>query len=263
MVRKPQKLQLVGNESIQHYLQNIIKSGIVPHAQLWVGSEHIGKTTFLTKHLKERGLDTATGVRWYPAEEFTMAVARAVITDAAETSLWGQSRAVVITQAEQLRPAVYNALLKLLEEPRTDVTIYLLASELDTIPTTVRSRCSIIWFQRVADQLLLDSFPAAAELIPFAQGLPGRCVQTKWYQQVQRWRDILQRPPVERLSAIGEQVAGDLVAIELVAHSQLQSQPLPTLRALQQIALAKQSLRYPVQTKFLMTNLLLNIYPIL
>ncbi|MFA6474619.1 MAG: hypothetical protein WCV88_00270 [Patescibacteria group bacterium] len=257
----PKKIELVGNKMIQQYLQNLQKSGIVPPAQLWVGPEHIGKTTFLSQHLANLA---EANVAWFSGADFDLTTARAMIATTMETSLWSGQRAIVINQAQELSYQVWNALLKVLEEPRSRVTIYLLVTALDNIPSTVQSRCQVLWFERVSDAAMIAAFPAQANMLPLAQGLPGKVKQLKKLQpSLERYRVLLQRPSAERLGDIikADQLSEVLDQIELVLY-----QALPTAAALHGLTLVAQARRQSaqaVQAKFIYTNLLLNINPIL
>lgn len=311
--------QLIGNASVMHYLQKVVKNGIVPHAQIWVGPDQIGKKTFLANHLLERWCahgtaclkcltcrqlqhDSYAGLRWLAGSDVDMAVIRAVLLEAAETNFSAKHRAIVITQAEELSLQVYNALLKLLEEPRNQITIYLLTNTLERLPVTVQSRCSVIYFHPVLDSELRAAFADLTDFIWLANGLPGRLL--RWQkpaqrahslQQVQDWLVVVGSLPIERLQqashllpdrAKAAEVQQQLDQLELVVqlilssqtgvaalvHSTVQQQVasvakqynLPqTLTVLQQLATARRSLAKQVQPKLVMTNLLLNMYPTL
>ncbi|MBI4407636.1 MAG: hypothetical protein HY565_04020 [Candidatus Kerfeldbacteria bacterium] len=308
---------LIGNAAVMHYLQKVVKNGIVPHAQIWVGPNQIGKKTFLANHLFERWCaqgkaclkcltcrqlqhDHYAGLRWLEGSALDMATVRSVIQEAAETSLSAQHRAIVITQAEQLGIQVYNALLKLLEEPRNQITIYLLTTSLDPLPATVQSRCSVIYFQPVPVDELSVAFPDLAEYIGLANGLPGKLL--RWQkptqrqqsvQQLQDWLAIVHSVPVERLQPAARLLPDRAKAVDLnrqldqlelviqlllasqtgltttidpALHQQLgqaaqQYDLRHTVAALHQLATARRSLVRQVQPKLVMTNLLLNIYP--
>ncbi len=284
-------MPLIGNSAIQSYLQKAAKNGIVPHAQLWIGPEHVGKTTFLENYLDLLKIDRNVAVRWYPAGDLDMDAVRALIKDTTETSLWSGPRFIVIQQAELLRYQVSNALLKVLEEPRSRVTLVLLASDLERIPPTVRSRCSTILFQRVSHAELVQALPEQAALLPLAHGLPGialgwkkSAAAQKWLQPVLRWAEILQLAPAERIALTTDKdLTAAITALETTVYSLLTVQtegtqypavlqqsleqlagrhPLTdTISALRAIARLRRSVERPVQPKLVMTNLLLNIYP--
>ncbi len=281
---------LVGNQAIQIYLQKAVKNGIVPHAQLWIGPEHVGKTTFLENYLDQLQIDRRVAMQMIDAAELDLEAARALIKSTTETSLWSGRRFIVIQQAERLRYQVYNALLKVLEEPRSQVSLVLLAAQPDAIPATVQSRCTMLWFQRVSDQELLAAFPAQAAFVPLAHGLPGQLVSwqkasvaTRWMQQLIHWTEVLQQSPAERIGQVADKdLFSVLRSLEATLYGiltqQTTAQPYPpelaaafhrlasrvaitdTTTALQSVAEVRRSLAHPVQPKLVMTNLLLNIY---
>lgn len=273
---------LVGNNSVVAYLQKTLKNGIVPHAQLWVGPEHVGKTTFLINHLfaawcekqsaclrcdscRRLQRDTHAGLRWLDGTTLDMTAVRELLQEAAETTFVTTQRAIVITQAEQLSLQVWNALLKQLEEPRGAVYVYLLTTTTATLPATIISRCSIVQFHPVSDAELLAAWPEDSERIPFCHGRPG-LVKKLRPEDITRWTKLIQLAPVRRLTAIAEmkrdQAIQQLEHLETAVYRQAHEQPSQiALQALRRIAGARQSLSTNAQVKLVMTNLLLNIYP--
>jgi DNA polymerase-3 subunit delta' len=61
-------------------------------------------------------------------------------------SVEGRYKAVVVDDAETMNSAAANAFLKTLEEPPADSIIILVSSNPDTLPATIRSRCSRVNF---------------------------------------------------------------------------------------------------------------------
>lgn len=273
---------LVGNRAVVTFLQKTLKNGIVPHAQLWIGPEHIGKTTFLINHLfqswcekqaaclrcvtcQQLQHDTHTGLRWLDGTTFDMATVREVLREAAETTFTTTQRAIVITQAELLSSQAWNALLKQLEEPRSAVTVYLLATTIDRLPATIISRCSIIRFHPVSDAELLLAWPEQGDRITLCHGRPGLVHKIR-REEIDRWTAVIQQAPVRRVAALTEvkrdQAIQQLEHLETAVYWQVQQTNSPiAIQALRQIALARRSVQTNAQVKLVMTNLLLNIFP--
>lgn len=59
------------------------------------------------------------------------------------TSAKGEGKAIVIPNAEMMRWDAQNALLKVIEEPPEGVKFFLVASELNMLLPTIRSRCEL------------------------------------------------------------------------------------------------------------------------
>lgn len=283
--------ELIGNQVMQAYLRNMIKSGIVPQAQLWLGPRHVGKRTFLSNHLLEAWCERPTkarpaclkcstcvqlqhdsyaGLQWLDAAELDMPQLRQVLRDAAATHFSARHRAIVLHQADQLTGHLFNALLKLLEEPRGQLTIYVLADELEALPSTVVSRCSLLRFYRVPDAAIAQAFPDVGQWVAAVQGLPGLAKQwKKTGEQITHWQELLRLPPVARLASLDKHTqAADAVVqlnhLELAVHAALANPTTlaASLQAFPWIAQARRSLQTAAQPKLTMTNLLLNIYPV-
>jgi len=189
---------LVGNQHIQTYLQKTIKNGTIANAQLWLGPEHVGKSTFLINYLLSLNCqqrtaeqtpclkcqqcqslqrDNYTNIIWLNAAD------KAVKFDAIKqargsslhSSLYQGVRALVIEQADRLHAAASNALLKLLEEPPVGLYLFLLSSDRERILPTIASRCLTLNFTSVAVVDLQAGFPqVSSQTIALAQGLPGQ-----------------------------------------------------------------------------------------
>lgn len=80
----------------------------------------------------------------------------------------------VLDASEPVSEAVWNTCLKMFEEPPAYLRIVIIASELSSIPATIRSRVAIIRWTRVSDTEMRRAFPTASrEDFQEAQGCPG------------------------------------------------------------------------------------------
>ena len=76
--------------------------------------------------------------------------ARDAIERSAYRPFEGRRRVVIVDQADAMEPSAQNALLKTLEEPPNASTFVLITSRPDVLLPTVRSRCQVIRFGRLA-----------------------------------------------------------------------------------------------------------------
>ncbi|MFK7779060.1 MAG: DNA polymerase III subunit delta' [Gimesia sp.] len=91
----------------------------------------------------------------------------------------GDRRVAIIDDADKMNAESANALLKTLEEPTANYLIILIASELDSILPTIRSRCQTIRFGRLSEeelselllqQKLVESEEQAFQIARLAEG---------------------------------------------------------------------------------------------
>ncbi len=95
-------------------------------------------------------------------------------------------RVVVIDAADDLEINSSNALLKMLEEPPAGTIFILICHTLGRLLPTIRSRCRIVRFSALSDELMTsvlrrhleDASPAeVAALVQLGQGSPGKAIR--------------------------------------------------------------------------------------
>ncbi|MCL2632147.1 MAG: DNA polymerase III subunit delta' [Coriobacteriia bacterium] len=87
--------------------------------------------------------------------------------DASLAPIRAKNKVFVISQADRMTVGFANAFLKLLEEPPASVVFILLARNLDTVIPTIRSRCQLVPFFTVPEnlqiRLLVEELKVTAE----------------------------------------------------------------------------------------------------
>jgi DNA polymerase-3 subunit delta' len=81
---------------------------------------------------------------------------RTFINDLGLSSFFGSYKVGIIKEAESLSIEAANALLKTLEEPKEKVVIVLVADNLESIPSTIISRCQVLNFYPVKTDIIYD-----------------------------------------------------------------------------------------------------------
>ncbi len=76
------------------------------------------------------------------------------LIDAISLTASGAAKVVIIEPADAMTPPAANALLKTLEEPSGDAYLFLLSSQPDRLPATIRSRCQRLDIVRPAPAAL-------------------------------------------------------------------------------------------------------------
>lgn len=98
----------------------------------------------------------------------------------------GGWRVAIIDSMEDVNRNGVNAFLKLLEEPPKQAVIFLIASRIGHLPSTIRSRCRIVRMTRLASDACMkalgriwpDAEPNQLEIFAkLSQGAPGRAAQ--------------------------------------------------------------------------------------
>lgn len=188
---------LIGHGAQTAFLERAQTSDRTAHAYLFVGPEHVGKTSaaldFAGRLLGtdkpeshadfsflERERDLKTG-RLHGT--IVIDQVRALIGRLNLGSFLGGTKIAVMEGAQLLTPDAANALLKTLEEPSGRSVIILTAPSEESVIATIRSRCQTLRFGRVSNDEIksglekrgIDAATAAA-CARLSGGLPGLAV---------------------------------------------------------------------------------------
>lgn len=190
---------IIGHERVQDVLGRMIEHNRLPHAFLFVGPHHLGKTLLAKQLMKklmgeaeslETNLDVVelaclidekTGKK---KTQISVEQVREVCERLAMSSMNGGWKIAFIKEANALSNAAANALLKTLEEPKGKMLFILRAPSVDSVLPTVASRCQVIRFHPVSRKALTDAMikkghaRADAELAAAVSfGRPGRALR--------------------------------------------------------------------------------------
>lgn len=173
-----------GQPQVTTTLKNELISGRVNHAYLFTGSRGTGKTTcakILAKAVNClnpqngdpcgeceicRGIDDGTVLdisEIDAASNNGVDNIRAIIEEAAFAPSKAKYRVYIIDEVHMLSPGAFNALLKTLEEPPSNVVFILATTEVHKLPATVLSRCQRFDFHRIASRDIADRLEYVAQ----------------------------------------------------------------------------------------------------
>ncbi len=171
----------------------------LPHAILFIGAHHIGKTLmaqqlieslFPSGHSIESNpdymelaclIDEKTGKK---KSNISVEQVREVCERMGMSSMNGGWKVVFIREANTLSNGAANAFLKTLEEPKGKTLFILRAPSLESVPATIASRCQILRFHAVPRLMLTEALvkkgytrPDAISAAAFSLGRPGRALR--------------------------------------------------------------------------------------
>ena len=183
-VRPKTLAQLIGQEHITTPLTRAISKDRLSHAYLLVGTRGTGKTStarLLAKAMNcEKVLDAQKSNRPLNATEipcgkcpsclsinsspdnieFDAASNRSVedvqrlLSTANLAPLQSRVKTFIIDEVHMLSFEAVNSILKLIEEPPSHVAFFLATTEFNKVPQTIRSRCQILNFHLIPNELV-------------------------------------------------------------------------------------------------------------
>ena len=193
---RPKNLaQLVGQEHISNSLARALNQDRLSHAYLLVGTRGTGKTSTARILAKAINCDTVHNAKEnnQPLQnnsipcneceacrsfksspdniEFDAASNRSVedvsrlLSTAYLAPLQSRYKTFIIDEVHMLSFEAVNSILKLIEEPPPNVIFFLATTEFNKVPQTIRSRCQILNFKLIPQDII------ANHIINLAKGL--------------------------------------------------------------------------------------------
>ena len=166
-----------GQEHITSVLRYEVQNNRYSHAYLFCGSRGTGKTT--CAKLLAKAVNCLSPVNGNPCGvcESCKAIENETTADVAEMDAASntgvdyirdirdavmyapsmlKNRVYIIDEVHMLSQSAFNALLKTLEEPPSEVIFILATTEQQKIPTTILSRCQKFEFRRILSDVIAD-----------------------------------------------------------------------------------------------------------
>lgn len=177
---RPKKLSdIVGQDEACKIIEGSIKLDRLAHAFIFSGTRGVGKTTLarilskivnclnLRKELIEpcgncdncRSIDKGNNidvVEIDAASRTGVSDVREIIDNVNYKPVAAKKKIFIIDEIHMLSKAAFNALLKTLEEPPSDVLFIFATTETEKIPLTILSRCQRFQLKRVDTRVISD-----------------------------------------------------------------------------------------------------------
>lgn len=177
----------IGNRKVIGYLNKILEKGLISHAYIFDGPEHVGKTKIALEFAASLLEDRSADVRKNPdlifvglSENKDEMVADNIRDLQKSLSLYpynSKRKVAIIDKAHLMNKTAANSLLKILEEPNQTSVLILLSSDLDKILETIKSRCQVLSFGVVNGRLIKESLSIEGEealkILDISLGRPG------------------------------------------------------------------------------------------
>ncbi|MDD3338646.1 MAG: DNA polymerase III subunit delta' [Lachnospiraceae bacterium] len=196
---------VIGHEEIILHLQNAIATDKVSHSYIFGGEAGSGKKLLaslfaMTLQCEEQGLDPCLKcdsckkalsknhpdiinvIHEKPNTISVDEIRSQVVNDVGIKPYSGKYKIYIISEAEKMNPQAQNALLKTIEEPPEYVIIILLTNNVEGMLPTIQSRCVILNFKAVCDNLVREYLMERLHIpdyqadvtVSFAQGNIGK-----------------------------------------------------------------------------------------
>ena len=197
---------IFGNQKVKEILTKTIKAKRTSHSYMFIGLEGIGKKIFAKELAKailcmeegkycnncksciEFSSDNNPDFIYIEPEENKIKIdqIRNMQLKVAEKPIISANKVYIIDNADTMTQEAQNCLLKTLEEPPEYVTIILIGSNENNFLTTIKSRCTKIYFEKISNEEIkqylkkeyeIDNL--GEELLEIADGSIKRAIEVK------------------------------------------------------------------------------------
>ncbi len=227
---------LIGHTHIRDFFTAVLRAERLAHAYCFVGPSQIGKRTVATDiaatllHVPYEKVMTHPDVLYVGQEmnektgktkkNIDVEQIREVRTTLTQHAFMGMYKIVIIDGAEKMSQAAANALLKTLEEPRPNTILFLLTTHAAHVPATIRSRCQLMYFHPVKEDVLRQYIDSRGVhdvgeqnlMLRLSRGLPGRLIE--WLddpdvyegerKEVERFYGLFHKPLYEKIANVDD-----------------------------------------------------------
>ncbi len=201
---------ILGNEKIKEVLINSIKKNKTSHSYLFIGNEGIGKKLIAKEFTKmilclnenkycnecksciEFDTDNNPDFKIIEPDGNSIKIEqiREFQRKVSEKPIISNKKVYIINDSDKMTTEAQNCLLKTLEEPPEFVTIILIGSNESAFLSTIKSRCMILHFDKIANEeiekYLEEKYNIKIEsrlMIKAFQGSIGKAIELKEKQE--------------------------------------------------------------------------------
>lgn len=188
---------IIGNDKLKKELIHSVETNKTSHSYLFIGTEGIGKKLIAEEFAKmllavkdtENSPDFSiiepdgNSIKIEQIREFQKKVS--------EKPIISNKKVYIINDSDKMTVEAQNCLLKTLEEPPEFVTIILIGSNENSFLSTIKSRCMILHFEKIADEqiqkYLQDNHQTEINskiMLEACQGSIGKALEIKDKQEL-------------------------------------------------------------------------------
>ena len=223
---------ILGNEKNKQILEKSIEINKISHSYIFWGIEGIGKKIIAQEFAKkilclnntEENCTCKSCIEFdsnnnpdfqliEPIDgKIKIEQVREMQRKIAEKPIISDKKVYIIDDSDTMTTEAQNCLLKTLEEPPEYITIILICSNENNLLSTIKSRCTRIYFEPISEEKIINYFgkDVNKNIIQFSQGSIGKALKLNenkdLYIQLEKIMEEMQRKSLIEIVQISEEI---------------------------------------------------------
>ena len=223
---------ILGNEKNKQILEKSIEINKISHSYIFWGIEGIGKKIIAQEFAKkilclnntEENCTCKSCIEFdsnnnpdfqliEPIDgKIKIEQVREMQRKIAEKPIISDKKVYIIDDSDTMTTEAQNCLLKTLEEPPEYITIILICSNENNLLSTIKSRCTRIYFEPISEEKIINYFgkDVNKNIIQFSQGSIGKALKLnenkELYIQLEKIMEEMQRKSLIEIVQISEEI---------------------------------------------------------
>ena len=151
---RPKSLdEVIGQDSITSILSAKLKDNTLHHCLIFVGQMGLGKTTL--SRILANELHAYT-IELDASRVNSVDAVRQVMDSANQKPLGYKCNALIIDEPQNLSKVAFDSMLKFIEEPPNYVYVFFASTDVDKIPSTIKSRCEVYTLKSIPPSFIFS-----------------------------------------------------------------------------------------------------------
>ena len=156
--------EVIGQESITAILRTKLEDSTLHHCIIFVGQMGLGKTTL--SRILANELHAYT-IELDASRVNSVDAIRQVMDSANQKPLGYKCNALIIDEPQNLSKVAFDSMLKFIEEPPNYVYVFFASTDVDKIPSTIKSRCEVYTLNSIPSSLIFHQLETICNIEGF------------------------------------------------------------------------------------------------
>ena len=156
--------EVIGQDYITSILRTKLEDNVLHHCIIFVGQYGTGKSSYCRILANELNAYT---IELDASRVNSVDAIRQVMDSANQKPLGYKCNALIIDEPQNLSKVAFDSMLKFIEEPPNYVYVFFASTDVDNIPSTIKSRCEVYTLNSIPSSLIFHQLETICNIEGF------------------------------------------------------------------------------------------------